>query len=181
MKKSILIPALVLVGAGALVLTTACGSVKVPYYVRNVENFDLNKFTGKWYEVARFDFKFEKDVKQVTAEYSLNDDGSIKVINRGFNYIKQEWQEKEGKAKFVDATNRGALKVSFFGPFYSGYNIVSLENNYEYALVFGESTDYIWFLSRKPTMPDQVKEKFLRLAKEAGYNLDRLVWTKQDW
>lgn len=181
MKKSILIPAIVLVGAGALVLTTAAfGNVQVPEGITVVKDFDVEKYAGKWYEIARFDFKFEKDVSHVTAEYQLKEDGSIKVINKGFNYIKNEWQEKEGKAKFVDSPTSGALKVSFFGPFYGGYNVVSLDNDYNYALVFGESNDYIWILSRTKTISEDVKAKYLQKAKDAGYDLDRLVWTKQE-
>ena len=180
MRKSILFPALAFLGAGALAMLVACGSVKVPDNIKVVENFDINKYSGKWYEIARFDFKFEKDMKQVTAEYAVNEDGSLKVLNKGFNYVDQEWTEKEGKGEFVGATNKGALKVSFFGPFYSGYNVVALEDNYNYALVFGESTEYIWILSRKQSIPDRVKDKFLKMAKDAGYNLDRLVWTKQE-
>ncbi|HLS95208.1 MAG TPA: lipocalin family protein [Sphingobacterium sp.] len=164
----------------ALLAVHACKPVKVPPGVEVVEPFDVRAYTGKWYEIARFDFKQEKNMKQVTAEYTLNDDGSIKVINRGFDTVKGKWKDAIGKAKFVGEQNRGALKVSFFGPFYSGYNVVAMEPPYQNALVFGEDTDYIWILSRNKTIPEDVKNNFLRIAREAGYDVSRLIWTKHD-
>lgn len=158
----------------------SCKSVQIPEGVTVVDNFDVKSYAGKWYEIARFDFKHEKDLKNVTADYSLADDDVIKVVNKGFNTVKQEWKESEGKAKFVGDSNKGALKVSFFGPFYSGYNIVAMEPDYKNALVFGESKDYIWFLSRDKKMSEDIKNKFLKIAKDAGYDLNRLLWTQQD-
>lgn len=160
-------------------LLISCKSVKVPDQLEVVKPFDVNQYTDKWYEIARFDFKYEKDMNQVTAEYILNDDGSITVINKGYNYVKKKWKETKGKAKFIADNNQGALKVSFFGPFYSGYNVVLMEPDYENALIFGENLDYIWILSRNKTIPKSVKDKFLDKAKSFGYNLDRLVWTEQ--
>ena len=164
---------------GAVVLLNSC-SVKVPENISVVKDFDVKSYEGKWYEIARFDFKYEKDLKNVTANYTLNDDGSIKVENKGFNYVKNEWEEVKGKAKFNGSENEGALKVSFFGPFYSGYNVVAMDPAYENVLVFGQNTDYIWILSRNKTIPQNVKDKFVAKAKEAGYDLNRLVWTEHD-
>lgn len=173
-------PLLILAGvAGTCLLLNSC-NVKVPSGIQVVKNFDVKQYAGQWYEIARFDFKHEKDMKNVTANYSLNDDGSVKVVNKGYDFVKNEWKEAQGKAKFVDKENEGALKVSFFGPFYSGYNIVMMEPDYENALVFGENTDYIWILSRNKTISEEVKNKFIAKAKEAGYDLDRLVWTEQE-
>ena len=163
----------------AITLFSSC-SVKVPDYVEPVKNFDAKDYEGKWYEIARFDFKYEKDMNQVTAQYTLQEDGSIEVINRGYDYIKNEWKEKKGKAKFNGPEDQGALKVSFFGPFYAGYNVVMMEPDYQTALVFGEKRDYIWFLSRKPTLSEETKQKFIDKAKEAGYDLNRLVWTEHN-
>ncbi|MBE8714431.1 lipocalin family protein [Sphingobacterium hungaricum] len=178
-SKKWLTPMMLLIGASSLFFLSGCKNVQVPDGVTVVDNFDINKYMGQWYEIARFDFKQEKDLSQVTANYSLNEDGSVKVLNRGFHDIDKEWKEANGKAKFLDETDKGALKVSFFGPFYSGYNVVMLDPDYQHALIFGESTEYIWFLSREKTLPDQTKELFLAKAKEAGYDLNRLVWTKQ--
>lgn len=176
--KKIAVPGLLLLGAGALLY--AFRPVKVPEYADPVEDFDVEKYSGTWYEVARYDFKFEKGLKNVTANYSLNTDGTIKVINRGFNTKTQQWQEAQGKAKFNGKPDRGALKVSFFGPFYSGYNVVMMSPAYKHALVFGESKDYVWMLSRQKTISAPAKKKFLEKMLEAGYDIERLVWTVQD-
>lgn len=158
----------------------SCKSVKVPDNISVVKNFKLEPYMGTWYEVARFDFKYEKDLSNVTATYSIKPNGKVKVVNRGYNFVKDKWEQANGKADFVNTTNEGALKVSFFGPFYSGYNVVLMEPDYENALIFGENTDYIWILSRKKTIPDHIKDKFLKEAEKAGYDLNRLIWTKHD-
>lgn len=158
----------------------SCKSVKVPEGITVVKDFKIEPYMGTWYEIARLDFKHEKDLSNVTATYSLRDDGKVKVVNRGYNYVKDKWEQANGKAAFINKTNEGALKVSFFGPFYSGYNVVSMQPDYENVLVFGENTDYIWILSRNKTIPNSVKDAFLKQAEKAGYDLNRLVWTKQD-
>lgn len=143
-----------------------------------VQNFDPKRYVGKWYEIARFDFFFEKNIDNTTATYTLNDDQTIKVVNRGFNYKKNKWSEAVGKAKFVSSPNEGKLKVSFFGPFYSAYNIVELDPEYRYALIVGRNKNYIWFLSRTPSMPEEVKQKYVDIAESLGYDLSRLVWVE---
>lgn len=172
--------ALILAGTtlviGSALLLTSCGSM--PKGATPVTNLNSEKYLGKWYEIARFDFFFEKNMDNTTAHYSLNDDGSIKVVNKGYNYKKGKWQEAKGKAKFVSSPNVGKLKVSFFGPFYSPYNIIDIEGDYEYALVVGKNTDYIWMLSRTPEMPEAVKEKFIQKAESLGYDLSRLIWVE---
>ncbi|MFV0186773.1 lipocalin family protein [Empedobacter falsenii] len=154
--------------------------VKIPSYVTVVENFDAQQYIGKWYEIARFDFKFEKNLNQVTATYFLNKKGVIEVHNRGFDDKENKWKEAHGKATFNGEEGKGALKVSFFGPFYSGYNIVMMDPIYETALVFGESHDYMWILSRKKSIPENIKQNYLRYAEEKGYDISQLTWTKQD-
>lgn len=176
--SSLKLPLLVALGVGSLIALNACSSRKSNTEV--VSNFDIKQYKGEWYEIARFDFKHEKDMSHVTANYSLNEDGSVKVINKGYDYIKKEWKTSEGKAKFNGDSNKGALKVSFFGPFYAEYNVVMMDPNYENALVFGENTDYIWILSRNKTISESVKKKFTDYAKANGYPLEKLVWTKQD-
>ena len=179
MKKIIYYRVLFCALISSLVLTS-CKTVEVPEGVNVVNNFDANQYMGTWYEIARFDFKHEKDLSNVTATYSLNKDRSVKVVNKGYNFVKNKWEEANGKAKFLDDNTKGALKVSFFGPFYSGYNVVMMDPDYENALVFGESTDYIWILSRNKTIPEATKEKFLKEAERIGYDLSRLVWTEHD-
>lgn len=179
-RKKVLLVLAVIAVAGTAGFIYSCRSVKVPDGITVVNNFRLEPYMGTWYEIARFDFKHEKDLSNVTATYSLNDNGTVKVVNRGYNYVKDRWEQANGKATFVDKTNEGALKVSFFGPFYAGYNVVSMEPDYQNALIFGETKDYIWILSRNKTIPANVKEQFLKEAEKAGYDLERLVWTKHD-
>lgn len=174
--KKALLPGLLLLSAGAIAYTLR--PVKIPTYAPILDNFDIEKYSGKWYEIARFDFKHEKNLSDVTAQYNLNDDGSIQVINRGYNTKKQEWQEAVGKAKPNGKPGQSALKVSFFGPFYAGYNVVKITADYKNALVFGQNRDYLWILSRSPAISEATKNRFLKVARDAGYDLERLVWTE---
>lgn len=145
-----------------------------------IDDFEVNRYLGHWYEIARFDFKFEKDLNNTTATYSLGEDGEIRVMNKGYNPILDEWKVAEGKAKFVGEPNVGQLKVSFFGPFYSGYNILALDDNYQYALIAGKNLDYLWILSRVKTIPEEVKNDYLKIAADAGYDINRLLWIEHD-
>ncbi len=153
------------------------GCRSIPKNMEPVGNFDLQRYLGKWYEIARFDFTFERNLSQVTAEYSMNQDGSVRVVNRGFNYAKDDWQESVGRARFRGSPTEGALEVSFFGPFYGGYNIIALDENYQYALVAGKDLNYLWILSRTPTMPSDILTEYLILAESLGFEIDNLVWT----
>jgi apolipoprotein D and lipocalin family protein len=145
-----------------------------------VQPFDVKKYLGKWYEIARLDFKYERNLNNTTAHYSFNDDGSIKVDNRGYNVKKKEWKQAVGKAKFVDKEDVAMLKVSFFGPFYAGYNVIALDDDYKYALVAGEKLKYLWILSRETSIPDNIKNEYLRIAEEIGYNTSDLLWIEHD-
>ncbi len=170
--------------SGAMLLAVALVSCKnsnsMSKTVPTVQIFQVDNYLGTWYEVARLDFKFEKDLKNVTAQYSKREDGKIKVVNKGYDFVKNEWKEAVGKAKFNGPTTQGALKVSFFGPFYSEYNVVMMDPDYKTALVFGESTKYLWILSREKTISEQTKEKYLSFAQKHGYKTQDLVWTVQD-
>ncbi|HET9432336.1 MAG TPA: lipocalin family protein [Chitinophagaceae bacterium] len=145
-----------------------------------VKPFDSKKYIGKWYEIARLDFRFERDLNNTTANYSLNDNGTIKVVNRGYNYKTNEWKEAVGKAKFVSSPDEGRLKVSFFGPFFSGYNVIAIDAGYKYALIAGKNLKYLWLLSREKTMPENVKQDYLKKAQDLGYNISALVWVEHD-
>ncbi|MCE5205145.1 MAG: lipocalin family protein [Porphyromonadaceae bacterium] len=145
-----------------------------------VKPFYKEKYLGKWYEIARLDFKFERNLNNTTAEYSLNDNGTIKVENKGYNTKERKWVQATGKAKFVREENNAMLKVSFFGPFYSGYNVIAIDNDYKYALVAGASLKYLWILSREIKIPDDIKEKYLKIAEGIGYNTNNLLWIKHD-
>ena len=169
----------VVLAAAALMLLNSCGST-IPAGASAVKPFDVKRYAGKWYEIARLDFKYEKGLNNVTADYSLKDDGKIKVVNRGYDVKKKKWEEAIGKAKFVDAKDEAKLKVSFFGPFYSGYNVIAIDPDYQYALVAGESLKYLWLLSRETTMPESVKTEYLDKAKSLGYKVDELVWVEHN-
>lgn len=162
-------------------LVSLSGCLGMPQSVTPVENFDLNRYLGKWYEIARLDHSFERGLSQVTAEYSLRDDGGVQVLNRGYSLADKEWSEAEGKAYFVDDEATGYLKVSFFGPFYGSYVVFELErDNYDYAFVSGPNHDYLWLLARTPTVTSDTLEKFLTMSKERGFDTEQLIYVRQD-
>lgn len=146
-----------------------------------VKPFDKNKYLGKWYEIARMDYRFEKNMNNTMAEYSQNSDGSIKVINSGYNYKKQKIERVVGKALFVKDPEEARLKVTFFGPCYSGYNVIAIDTDYKYALVAGRNLRYLWILSRETTIPEDIKKSYLEKAAEIGYDTSKLVWVKHNW
>ncbi len=154
--------------------------VTLPQGAKAVTPFDKERYLGKWYEIARLDFKFERNLDNTSAEYSLNANGSIKVDNRGYNYKTGKWKQAIGKAKFVGDENVARLKVSFFGPFYAGYNVIALDDDYQYALVAGNNLKYLWILSRQTSIPDSVKQDYLEIAKKLGYKTDDLIWVAHD-
>ena len=158
----------------------ACKSPTPPKGVKPVTDFDASRYFGKWYEIARLDYYFERGLDHVTAEYSQKPDGSIRVLNRGYDPEKMKWKQSEGKALFTGPKTTASLKVSFFGPFYAGYNVIAIDPDYKYALVSGQSLDYLWILSRTPDIPTGVKIKYLEIAKEYGFPVNKLIWVNQD-
>lgn len=168
-------------GYGLLLAVTfwLAGCVGIPDGVTPVSGFEVNRYLGKWYEIARLDHSFERGLEQVTAEYSLRDDGDIRVINRGFNTAKQKWEQAEGHAKFVGSPDVGRLKVSFFGPFYGGYNIVELDPDYRYVMIVGNDRDYLWILSRTPQLDAAVRQGLVEKAKALGFATESLITVKQ--
>ncbi|GGW75001.1 apolipoprotein D and lipocalin family protein [Winogradskyella epiphytica] len=152
----------------------------IPKGATAVSPFDKERYLGQWYEIARLDFKYERNLNNTTATYSLYDDGTIKVDNRGYNTKKEAWSQAIGKAKFIGDEQVAQLKVSFFGPFYSGYNVIALDEDYRYALVAGKSTKYLWILSREPEIPESVKNDYLKIAEEIGYRTSDLLWVEHD-
>ena len=167
-------------------LATACNKPMSPAaQTAVVSSFDPRQYIGTWYEIARLDNRFEKGLEQVTANYSLNDDGTIKVINRGFNPDKNEWKEAEGKAKLVDVANSdgtrtGRLKVSFFGPFYGAYNIIALDANYQHVMICGPDKTYLWILSRTPQLAESIKLDLIAQANALGFATDKLIYVKHN-
>ncbi len=157
----------------------SCSSPTPPPSVTVVQNFEAKRFVGTWYEIARMDHSFESGLNQVTATYSFMDDGGLRVINRGFNPDRQMWQQAEGKAYFTGDPSVAALKVSFFGPFYGGYNVIALDKDYRHALVCGPDLSYLWILSRTPTISHDLKQQLLAIAARQGFAVDKLIWVKQ--
>lgn len=163
----------------ALLAVLLGGCVKLPENVQPVTGFEADRYLGSWYEIARLDHSFEKGLSQVTAQYSLRDDGGIRVINRGYSEEEGEWQEAEGKAYFVEDENTGYLKVSFFGPFYGAYGIFELDKeSYDYSWVSGPDTGYLWLLARTPQVSDELKQRFVERTAELGFNTDELIWVE---
>lgn len=152
------------------------GCTSVPDKVEPVTGFELERYLGQWHEVARLDHSFERGLTQVSALYSMREDGGVKVVNRGFNTEKQVWKEALGKAYFVESEQVGRLKVSFFGPFYGAYNIAKLDADYTMALVIGPSLDYAWLLARN-SQPSAVQcEAYLAEADRIGVKRDDWIW-----
>ncbi len=160
------------------VLLTACTGL--PQGINPVSGFDSERYLGRWYEIARLDHSFERGLQQVTATYSKRDDGGIKVINRGFDTEDRQWQEAEGKAYFVDDNNIAHLKVSFFGPFYGSYVVFDLDGDYQWSYVTSNDRDYLWFLSRTPTISEDAKQRFIDSARKQGFDVDALIWAEQE-
>lgn len=161
-------------------LLLLAGCLGMPATVQPVGNFQLDRYLGKWYEIARLDHSFERNMDQVTAQYDLNSDGTVAVINRGFLRTEGIWKEARGKAKFVGSPSEGYLKVSFFGPFYGSYVIFALDHEaYQYAFISGPNADYLWLLSRTPTVRPEVLRKFLELAKEKGFDTEKVIHVRQ--
>ena len=156
------------------------GCTGSPEGVYPVKTFQLPEYLGSWYEIARLDHSFERDMSSVTATYSMRDDGGVKVLNKGFKEDSQKWGEAEGKAYFVDSSDVGHLKVSFFGPFYGSYIIFELDTlDYQYAFVSGMNTDYLWLLARTPAVSDELIEHFVKSASALGFDTEQLIFVDQ--
>jgi apolipoprotein D and lipocalin family protein len=157
------------------------GCIGIPEGVAPVDNFKVERYLGKWYEIARLDHSFEKGLSRVTADYSLRDDGGVKVINRGYSEKDNKWKEAEGKAYFIGEKSKGHLKVSFFGPFYGAYIVIALDHdNYQYALVCGPDRSYLWILARTPEIDAGTRASLIAKAKALGFDTTKLILVKQD-
>jgi len=155
------------------------GCLGMPERISPVSPFELDRYLGTWYEVARLDHSFERGLSKVTAHYSLRDDGGVDVLNRGYSEADGQWSEAQGKAYFVEDDETGYLKVSFFGPFYGSYVVFELDKaDYQYAFVSGPDTSYLWLLSRQPTVPDALKDRFIDTARQKGFETSELVFVE---
>jgi apolipoprotein D and lipocalin family protein len=152
------------------------GCTAIPEGLEPVEDFELDRYMGKWYEIARLDHSFERNLNNVSATYTRKANGDIRVNNRGFNTKTGAWKEIEGNARFFGNETVGSLKVSFFGPFYGGYHIIALDHqDYNYSMVAGPSRSYLWILSRKPTLAEPIYQKLVTRADSLGFDIDQLI------
>ncbi|MES9949388.1 MAG: lipocalin family protein [Candidatus Thiodiazotropha endolucinida] len=150
---------------------------QLPRGIQPISGFEIDRYLGTWYEIARLDHRFEKGLNNVTANYALRKDGGIDVINRGYSTKDKQWKEAQGKAFFVGDKQKGHLQVSFFGPFYSSYVIFELDReDYQYAFVSGYNRDYLWLLARKPNIGKKIIKRFLDHAKLFGFDTDEIIF-----
>lgn len=160
-----------------LLMLTACTGL--PEGVQPVKPFEVERYLGKWYEIARLDHSFERGLSSVTADYTLRPEGGIRVINRGYSSAEQKWEQAEGRAFFVKDSDTGYLKVSFFGPFYGSYVIFELDQDYQYAFVSGPNRDYLWLLARQPVISESLRQHFIDRARQNGFDVDKLIFVDQ--
>ncbi len=153
----------------------------MPAGVQPVTGFDLERYLGTWYEIARLDHSFERGLDNITANYSMREDGGVRVLNRGWSEADQDWDDAEGRAYFVEEPDTGYLKVSFFGPFYGSYVIFELDKtNYDYAFISGPDTSYLWLLSRTPDLDPALLERFREEADKRGFDTTALIVVDHD-
>lgn len=172
---------LVRVAVAAILLQTLAACTSVPAGITPVAPFELERYLGTWYEIARLDHSFERGLSDVSAQYRLNPDGSVAVINRGYHAEKDEWKEAVGHALPIGDKQTGSLKVSFFGPFYGGYHVAELDqDHYRWALVVGPNRDYLWILARDKHISDTVRDRLLATARAAGFDTSALIWVEHN-
>ena len=164
----------------SLLLVLGGCAVAPPSGVTPITGFELNRYLGKWYEIARLDHSFERGLSKVSATYSPREDGGVKVVNRGYDDRAGVWKEVEGRAYFTGEPSVGSLKVSFFGPFYGGYHIIALDKeSYSWAMISGPSRNYLWILARERELPSAVLEDLLQQARALGFATDQLIMVRQ--
>ena len=160
-------------------LLSACTGI--PEGVSPVNGFELNRYLGVWYEIARLDHRFERGLSDIRAEYSLNDDGGVKVVNSGYDADEGRRQEAEGKAYFIENPDIGRLQVSFFGLFYGAYNIIALDKTgYRYAMVSGPDRSYLWILARTPKLDKETLQQLILEAEHLGFATDKLIFDNHE-
>jgi apolipoprotein D and lipocalin family protein len=163
----------------SMLVLNAC-STALPEGVTAVTPFDVKRYSGQWFEIARLDHSFERGLSDVTANYRLLPDGSVEVINRGYDTSRNEWRQITGHARFIGEADRGSLKVSFFGPFYGGYHVIALDQqHYRWAMVIGPSREYLWLLARDKTLPADIRDQLLSQARALDIDIQKLIWVDQ--
>jgi len=157
------------------------GCTGIPDGIEPVSDFELKRYLGQWYEIARLDHSFERGLSNTTANYRLRPDGGVDVVNRGYDKERGTWREARGKAYPVGDSTVGRLKVSFFGPFYGSYNIIALDrNHYSYSVVCGPNRRYLWILARTPELDSETLQPLVKQAKLLGFSTDQLIYPLHD-
>jgi apolipoprotein D and lipocalin family protein len=166
---------------GLLFTVLFTGCTDIPDGLQPVSGFEVNRYLGRWYEIARLDHSFERGLSNVSADYSLKAGGAIRVVNRGFNERTAKWEQVEGTARFIADESTGSLKVSFFGPFYGGYHIIALDRaNYAYAMITGPSRSYLWILARGTDLDKQTLSSLVSKAARWVFDTKGLILVKHD-
>jgi apolipoprotein D and lipocalin family protein len=173
-KMQTVVRALAWVGCAVL---GGCG--QIPDGVEPVRGFEAARYLGTWYEIARLDHGFERGLTRVTATYAAREDGSIDVLNRGYDAETKQWRDARGRARFVGPRDMGQLEVSFFGPFYGGYNVVELDAAYSIALIAGPTRSYLWILARQPHPAKEEVDRLVARARDLGFDTGALVYVDQ--
>lgn len=157
------------------------GCTAAPKGLEPIQGFELPRYLGVWYEIARLDHSFERGLSNVTAEYTVRPDGAVDVVNRGYDDARGAWKEAHGKAVFRGASDVGQLKVAFFWPFHGAYNVVALDREgYKWSLVAGPTREYFWILSRSPEIDAALRERLVKAAADMGFAVDQLIYVTQD-
>jgi apolipoprotein D and lipocalin family protein len=154
---------------------------RIPTGLYPVSGFEADRYLGKWYEIARLDHSFERNLSNVTAEYAWRDGGEITVVNRGFDEKKGKWREARGVARFLGDKDLGSLKVSFFGPFWGGYHVIALDKqDYRYSMVTGPNRSYLWILSREKTLEGTLLSDLISRAERLGFDTKELIYVEHN-
>ena len=177
--RSLPLLALALLATGLLTLLAGCAT-SPPSGVTAVTPFDLKRYEGRWYEIARLDHRFERGLTDVSALYQPQADGTVRVVNRGYDPAKGEWREAVGKGRFLESSEIGSLKVSFFGPFYGGYHVVALDPDYRWALVVGADRDYCWILAREKHLDAAERDAIVARAQALGIDTSAFIWVSHE-
>lgn len=179
MKKS----SLIIAGGVALVAGAVVGwnmRRTIPRKAVAINPFEIDKFLGKWYEVARLDYKYDRNIMNTSIDFSLKPNGNLRVVKRLYNYYKKKKEINIGMAKFAGPIYEGKMLLSFRKPLYFGYNVIGIDPDYKYALVVGEDHRHLWLLSREHTMPEDIRRSFIHKASLIGYDISKLIWVEQN-
>jgi len=162
--------------SGLVAIALMAGCTGPPKGIEPIKDFEVGRYMGRWYEIARLDHWFERGLTDVTATYTLRHDGRVTVVNRGWDPQKQQWSQATGIARSRSQPDVGSLEVSFFQPFWGGYHIIRLDDDYRHALVCGQTRDYLWILARSPALGEATVRKLVESARKRGFATADLIF-----